>query len=162
MKRGIFFLFLLSTILTMSRTGDQTDEALIKDAMRQAWIAYHLAAALAAQALQRGGARKYCISLLQRMSKDIHYFVLQSCKVCHMHHHEYCARVPIRKCGDFERWVFDLHNCVNRNLDKPIEKDFDAVRDYYRGQIESLGTDANVTSISKAMPAIFGRYCYDC
>lgn len=145
----------------LSRADVETEQ-LIRNAMGQAWIAYHLAAGLAHRALERGNPRTYCVNLLFKMSNDIHHFVLQSCKTCHSHHREYCQRFPIKKCTDFERWVFDLHNAVNERVQKPTETDFEKVREHYRQQIVSLGDDANIMTISRAMPAIFGRYCYNC
>ena len=145
-----------------SKGGQAKFEQQVKAAICQAWIAYHLAGTLAQRARERKYPRKYCTSLLQTMSADLHHFVLQSCHTCFQHHAQYVASHPIDKVEDYERWVFDLHNAVNVKLNKAIESDFGAVRQHYRDQAQSLGKLANITRLSAAVPAVHGRYCYNC
>ena len=93
---------------------------------------------------------------------DIRHYVLPVCASCYSHHEEYITANPISKVTDYERWVFDLHNDVNARIGKSYVADFEAVRDYYRQQLDTLGPKITMTRLSNALPAIAGRYCYNC
>lgn len=141
-------------------------------ALAATWIVYHLGAALAmarkgAEGSNRGSRselrrRQYALGQFQRIVNDIHYYVLAACKSCYEHHEAYMKAHPVTPQTDFELWVFELHNAVNHRIGKPPATDFEAVRDHYRGQLALLEGHATVETLSRALPAVAGRYCYSC
>ena len=148
-----------------SKKLQQSDDEAVRQAMAQSWIIYHLAGALAQRAVERGNKPTYAASVLARVSADIHHYVLQSCRSCFDHHAAYLRLHPIDgQVRDFEKYVFDMHNHVNVVADKPqlTPVDFTAVREHYRGTLGRMGKQTTATVLSKSLPAIYGRYCYDC
>lgn len=131
-------------------------------ALSQTWILYHLTGAMAQRTANKHGNRVYASGVLDRVALDLHHFVLVACDSCYRHHREYLDTHPIKEANDYERWVFDMHNSVNRRLGKSEITDFDAVRDHYRAQLELVGYNATATVISAALPVTVGRYCYNC
>lgn len=133
-------------------------------ALAQTWILYHLGSAVAQRSLLRNHnkCKLYTFKLFMKIVDDIRHYVLPVCASCYSHHEEYITANPISKVTDYERWVFDLHNDVNERIGKSSVADFEAVRDYYRQQLDTLGPKITMTRLSNALPAIAGRYCYNC
>ena len=143
-------------------------------AMQQAWVVYHLAASVSELLKQAGNNVGYSNGVTQRVALDIQHFVLAACPVCHAHHKEN-MRPLLKACSrherstgaafDCERFVFDLHNDVNRARGTAVmpEDRFAEVREHYRGAAQRFPRGLpTATAMSRAMPVLVGRYCYDC
>lgn len=142
----------------------ERDEKRRVAALAKTWIVYHLGGTMAQRALIRNDnkCKIYTFKLFMKIVDDIRHYVMPACASCYSHHEEYIKANPISQITDYEKWVFDLHNAVNERIGKSSLPDFDAVRDYYRDQLDALGTKITMTRLSRALPAIAGRYCYNC
>ena len=139
-------------------------EALVRAAMAQAWVVYHLAGALAQKKSERGH-KVYAASILTRVAMDIHHFILRSCPSCFEHHTDFLKKNPINgHIQDFEAYVFGLHNAVNERAGRELCTDLDSVRAHYRKQLARLEEAGSVTvgALADALPTTNGRYCYTC
>lgn len=147
-----------------SQAGAENDLQMQRKALAQTWIVYHLAAAHAQVTLERGGKRRLASGHLTQVALDIHHFVLAVCSSCLAHHSSALQETPIRSCDDFERWVFNLHNSVNKRLrlaELP-DSEFEAVRTFYRASLKSLGPRVTSASLSRNLPTLRPRFCHSC
>ena len=148
--------------LLASASSKSSHEAKRKHAFQVAWIVYHLSAALAARQSRRSRASStFARDGFRKMMLDIHNFVVKACEACAVHHEDYMRTHPVGQ--DFEKWVYELHNAVNRRVGHPEEEDFATVQKHYQNQLDAIGGDrVTMATLSRALIAINGRFCYEC